>query len=172
MKKYYAIINAFKFTNKEWSETYSVEWILQSKYPVKWSKKSFYTKDEFEKIYGDYADVEKPNLWLSNLYLEATESVQVVKEMRVWYWRKNYSVKWINVVIDNTTWEKKYEVACLLETDYSVLQMRKFTFNVDQFSWLFWDYIDQDDKMLWIKDKYLEVVEMYKVVENLPQNLE
>lgn len=165
MKKYYSIINAFKFNNKDWWETYSIEWILQSKYPVKWSKKVFFDKDEYEKNFSDYPDVDQ----LRWLYLEATESIEVVKEMRQGYWRKNYSIKWVNVVLDKATWEKKYEVACLLETDYSVLQMRKFTFNVDQFSTLFSGYIDQEDKVLWLKDRILEVIEMYKVVENIPQ---
>lgn len=165
MKKYYSIINAFKFNNKDWQETYSIEWILQSKYPVKWSKKVFFDKADYEKNFSDYPDVDQ----LRWLYLEATESIEVVKEMRQGYWRKNYSIKWVNVVLDNITWEKKYEVACLLESDYSVLQLRKFTFNVDQFSTLFSDYINPDDKVLWLKDRILEVIEMYKVVENIPQ---
>lgn len=167
MKKYYAIINAFKFTNKEWWTTYSLEWILQSKYPVKWSKKIYFDKADFDQSFWGIYDESKSNLWLSWLYLEAIELMEVVKEMRVWYWRKNYTVKGVELKIESN-WEKKYELYCLLETDYSVAALRKISLTLDQFSALFSD-VNTEDKCYWLKDKIIEVVESYKIVETIPE---
>ncbi len=170
MKKYYAIINAFKFNNKEWWITYSIEWILQSKFPVKWSKKVYFSESEFEENFWGNYDPDKSNLWLDGKYLEAIESLECVKEMRVWYWRKNYSIKWVEVSL-NPQGSKQYVIYALLESDYSVSSLRRFIFTPDQFSVLFSD-VDSEDKCYWLKDKILEVVESYKLIENLPENLE
>lgn len=167
MKKYYAIINAYKYQSKDSNENrYCVEWILQSKYPVRWSKKIFFEEEDFNNSFSGVYDLDKPNLWLNWKYLEAIESIEVVREMRQWYWRKNYSVKWFDIEFDHDTAEKKYVVHALLESEYSVASMRNFSFTVDQFTTLFGTMINSEEKCHWIKDKILEVVESYKIVDN------
>lgn len=169
MKKYYSIINSFAFTTKDTGERkVCIEWILQSKYPVRWQKKIYFDESDFlENIW--WIDKETNKVILSWDYLEAVESMQRVREKRVWNWRKNYIVKWVTVEKDNQTGERSYIIHWLLDTEYSVSALRNFKLSSDQFSTIF-DNVDPEDKCYWIKDNILEVIEHYSVVESVPRD--
>lgn len=170
MKKYYAISNAYSYTDKEtWEKRYTVWSILQSKFPVKWLKNLFFSYDQIKEIAWDYLDEEKSDLWLFWLYLEWVESIEVVREKRVWYWIKNYDIKWVELRKDQKDWKQYYHVFWLLDSEYSVASLRTFKLTSDQFSQLFPD-VNSDEKCYWLKDKTLQVIEYYKVIKDLPEN--
>ena len=170
MKKYYAISNAYSFYTKDTNEKmYALGCILQSKYPVRWIKNLYFNENQILDVAWDLFNDEKSDLWLSCLYLEWVESIEVVREKRSWFGIKNYDIKWVELRKDPKDNQSYYHVFALLDTDYSVSALRTFKLTTAQFWQLFSD-VNSDDKVYWLKDKTLQVIEYYKVIKDLPAN--
>lgn len=170
MKKYYAISNAYSFYTKDTNEKmFALGCILQSRYPVRWIKNLFFNEKQILEVAWDHFNEEKSDLWLMWLYLEWVESIEVVKEKRVWFWYKHYLVKWVEIRKDQKDNNDYYHVFALLDTDYSVSSLRTFKLTPSQFWQLFSD-VNSEDRCYWLKDKILQVQEYYKVIKDLPSN--
>ena len=82
MKKYYSIIGAYSFKdNKTGEEKYGITAILQSKYPVRWSRDFYLSKEEFFDLFENVYDPKDYNLGLKGLYVVITEEIGVASEM-------------------------------------------------------------------------------------------
>lgn len=82
MKKYYSIIGAYSFKDKKTGEEkYGITAILQSKYPVRWSRDFYLSKEEFFDLFENVYDPKDYNLGLKGLYIVITEDIWVVSEM-------------------------------------------------------------------------------------------
>lgn len=82
MKKYYSIVGAYEFTDKKTTEKkFWITGILQSKYPVRWTREFFFLEDEFFAKFGDQYNSEDFNLGLKGFFLEVLESVNLVDEI-------------------------------------------------------------------------------------------
>jgi len=82
MKKYYSIIGAYGFKDKKTGEEkYGITAILQSKYPVRWSRDFYLSKEEFFDLFENLYDPKDFNLGLKGLYLVITEEIGVASEM-------------------------------------------------------------------------------------------
>lgn len=175
MKKYYAIDSAFTFRNKEtWEKMYSLRLIQQSKkFVVRWTKSLYFSENDFRSIFWDKINENIADLWLVWLYLVASESMELTTEVRKGYWVKNYSIVWINRYTSKNN-EPMCVISALLDTDYSVWDVRKFYMTVEQFKDFFAWVIDEDDKFgcYWLKGKNLQVIENYSYLEDLPNNFE
>ena len=168
MKKYYAISNSYSYNDKEtWEKKYSLWCILQSKFPVKWIKNLYFSYDQILEVAWDNLKEDQSDLWLFGLYLEWIESIEVVREKREGYWIKNYIVQWVDLRTDPKDNQKYYHVFALLDSDYSVNALRTFKLTPTQFSELFAD-VNSEDRCYWLKHKVLQVIEMYKVIKELP----
>lgn len=82
MKKYYSIVGAYEFTDKKTKEKkFWITGILQSKYPVRWTREFFFLEDEFFAKFGNQYNPEDFNLGLKGFFLEVLESVNLVDEI-------------------------------------------------------------------------------------------
>ena len=81
MKKYYSIIGAYNFKDKKTGqEKYGITAILQSKYPVRWSRDFYLSKEEFFDLFENVYDPKDYNLGLKGLYVVITEEIGVASE--------------------------------------------------------------------------------------------
>ena len=175
MKKYYAIDSAFSFTNKEtWEKMYSLRLIQQStKFAVRWSTSKYFNEKDFYEIFWEKINKERDSLGLAWLYLIATESIELTKEIRQWYWIRNYKIMWINKYTSKD-WVPMVVVSWLLETDYSVQDLKKFYMTKEQYNEFFEEVIDDNDQFNcdWLKGRNIEVIEKYSYSEELPYNFD
>lgn len=82
MKKYYSIIGAYNFKDKKTGqEKYGITAILQSKYPVRWSRDFYLSKEEFFDLFENVYDPKDYNLGLKGLYVVITEEIGVASEI-------------------------------------------------------------------------------------------
>lgn len=82
MKKYYSIIGAYSFKDKKTGEEkYGITAILQSKYPVRWSRDFYLSKEEFFDLFENVYDPKDYNLGLKGLYVVIAEEIGVASEM-------------------------------------------------------------------------------------------
>lgn len=82
MKKYYSIIGAYSFKDKKsGEEKYWITAILQSKYPVRWSRDFYFSKNEFLDLFESVYDPKDYNLGLKGFFLVVTENVSVSSEI-------------------------------------------------------------------------------------------
>lgn len=170
MKRYYAISNSYTYNSKDtWEKMFALWCILQSKFPVKWIKNLYFNEDEIRSVAWDHLKSDESDLWLFWLYLEWVESIEVVREKRTWYGIKNYIIQWVDVRKDIKDQQQYYHVFALLDSEYSVNSLRDFKLTWDQFSALFSD-VNTEEKVYWLKNKILQVIENYKVIKDLPEN--
>lgn len=82
MKKYYSIVGAYEFKDKKTGDRkFWISGILQTKYPVRWTREFYFSESEFFDQFDNFYDANDFNLWLKNLYLEIIEDISVVTEM-------------------------------------------------------------------------------------------
>lgn len=81
MKKNYVIVGAYDFTDKKTGEKkYWITGILQTKYPVKWTRDFYLSENEFHSLFSEYYDQNDYNLGLKGLYLVINEQLSVEVE--------------------------------------------------------------------------------------------
>lgn len=82
MKKYYSIVWAYEFKDKKSGEKkYWISGILQTKYPVRWTREFFFSESEFFDLFEKFYDEKDYNLGLRGLFLVIIEDVGVAEEM-------------------------------------------------------------------------------------------